>query len=148
MNIQIPVEFTPAQIAWLAALESGNYLQTNGTLHKDGGYCCLGLACEVSNLAGWEYDNFYLSARSTLPDKVRIYFNFFGFGGNLYPLIQIEDKLVHTLIHLNDSVRFSFLEIATFVRNHPRSVFYTWRAGLIWEEFLAAQQANNENYGI
>lgn len=35
---------------WIAALESGEYKQTEGILHntRNGGYCCLGVACVVA----------------------------------------------------------------------------------------------------
>ena len=36
--------FTPAQDAWLAALESGKYEQGRNNLCIDGKYCCLGVA--------------------------------------------------------------------------------------------------------
>lgn len=32
---------------WVDALRSGEYEQGTGTLHPDGQYCCLGVACEV-----------------------------------------------------------------------------------------------------
>lgn len=32
---------------WLAALRSGKYEQTEGCLEDAGGYCCLGVACQV-----------------------------------------------------------------------------------------------------
>lgn len=36
------------QKRWVAALESGEWKQTKGTLHrKGGGYCCLGVACKL-----------------------------------------------------------------------------------------------------
>lgn len=32
---------------WVDALRSGNFKQTQGTLSKEGAYCCLGVACEI-----------------------------------------------------------------------------------------------------
>lgn len=37
---------------WVDALRSGNYTQTNGALHDTGGYCCLGVACDVAYREG------------------------------------------------------------------------------------------------
>ena len=45
---------TPEQKAWLAALRSGTYKQTIGTLRRDDGYCCLGVACELHDPTKWE----------------------------------------------------------------------------------------------
>lgn len=43
---------------WVEALRSGQYAQTTSTL-RDGsgdwvGYCCLGVACDLSGLGQWE----------------------------------------------------------------------------------------------
>lgn len=49
---------TKTQIAarkqWVKALRSGKYQQAIGRLRRDGGYCCLGVACDVSGLGWWE----------------------------------------------------------------------------------------------
>lgn len=37
---------------WVAALRSGEYQQTTGALRKEGGYCCLGVLCDVAG-ATW-----------------------------------------------------------------------------------------------
>lgn len=41
---------------WVAALRSGEYEQTTGALRKEGGYCCLGVLCDVVG-ATWKYDD-------------------------------------------------------------------------------------------
>ena len=41
---------------WVEALRSGKYKQTSGSLHDDNGFCCLGVACEISGLGEWERD--------------------------------------------------------------------------------------------
>ena len=33
---------------WIAALRSGDFSQTSGTLKDEEGHCCLGVACEIS----------------------------------------------------------------------------------------------------
>lgn len=54
---------------WIAALRSGKYKQAKGTLRRDGGFCCLGVLCDVMG-AQWvdedaivngELQNVYLS---------------------------------------------------------------------------------------
>lgn len=44
---QLPKEFAKK---WLYALRSGEYKQTNGTLCKDGKFCCLGVAAHISGV--------------------------------------------------------------------------------------------------
>jgi hypothetical protein len=36
---------------WANALRSGEYKQTRGSLHKNGAFCCLGVACVVAGAA-------------------------------------------------------------------------------------------------
>lgn len=38
---------------WVAALRSGRFPQVRGSLHTLGGYCCLGVACEIYNPRIW-----------------------------------------------------------------------------------------------
>ena len=46
--------------AWIAALRSGEYSQTTGVLRNDVtntrpvGYCCLGVACDISGVGSWD----------------------------------------------------------------------------------------------
>ncbi len=46
-------ELTTNQKKWVEALESGDYTQTTGRLKDESGYCCLGVACEISGLGTW-----------------------------------------------------------------------------------------------
>ena len=40
----------------VAALRSGEYQQITGRLTDETGYCCLGVACEISGLGEWSTD--------------------------------------------------------------------------------------------
>lgn len=51
-----PDEVATNRAAWLAALESGNFPQTQGLLRTDDGYCCLGVAENVRG-AEWQEDD-------------------------------------------------------------------------------------------
>ena len=46
-------KLTKAQERWLTALESGEYKQTRDLLRDDNGFCCLGVACDLSGLGTW-----------------------------------------------------------------------------------------------
>jgi hypothetical protein len=48
-----------ATTQWIPALRRGKYPQTRGTLRDFVGYCCLGVACEVSSIVTWD-DGVYL----------------------------------------------------------------------------------------
>jgi hypothetical protein len=41
---------------WVAALRSGKYRQARKALTRDGGFCCLGVACDISGLVIWRGD--------------------------------------------------------------------------------------------
>ena len=50
--------YTPAQEAWLQALEEGRYTQDREYLRTPVGYCCLGVACEAVAGIKWELSSF------------------------------------------------------------------------------------------
>ena len=74
---------------WVAALRSGNYKQTQGILRRDDGYCCLGVACEISGLAEWkevsgdsETFYIYLDKNDRLPSEVSSYYGIRRYYGD------------------------------------------------------------------
>lgn len=92
---------------WLQALESGNYQQCRGVLQDETGFCCLGVACEISGLGKWENHPETLSKQynvgevkiSVLPQKVKDYLGLVSENGdpreyhkNLNPLTMMNDK--------------------------------------------------------
>lgn len=38
---------------WVAALRSGEYKQCKNSLRQEDGFCCLGVACDISGLGSW-----------------------------------------------------------------------------------------------
>lgn len=44
--MKLPADFKKQ---WLDALRSGKYQQTDGYLHIDDGFCCLGVACDIQH---------------------------------------------------------------------------------------------------
>jgi hypothetical protein len=61
---KLPAEF---KAKWLAALRGGSYKQTSGYLHTSEGFCCLGVACD---LTGTKWDDFGVAIDIT-PVKTR-----------------------------------------------------------------------------
>src|SRR4051812_22232694 len=45
--------------AWVDALRSGKYERTTGWLRWGNGYCCLGVACDISGLGEWDDGDSY-----------------------------------------------------------------------------------------
>lgn len=94
----------PLMKKWVKALRGGKYKQVRNTLKTDDGYCCLGVLCEVSglkfnkNVDGHYYvDNCVGTLPPTLKQKIGI------------------SSTQNTLILLNDTKRYSFRRIATFL---------------------------------
>jgi hypothetical protein len=108
----------------VAALRSGNYTQTTGSLTNRvrDAYCCLGVACEISGVAQW-YQNEYLGEETMLPREVREYFDFKTAVGRLHTDATrtsiVTDKAGRrtTLTKMNDSGK-SFAEIADFIEQN------------------------------
>lgn len=123
---------------WLAALRSGKYKQTKGTLHYeslkstfgptlnryvDGGYCCLGVACDLAVQEGVipppTFDRsghaIYAEATAALPPEVRDWLGLCNHSG------AAQDNI--SLIYMNDDGDKTFAEIADFIESNPPGLF-------------------------
>ena len=106
---------------WVDALESGKYTQTEGTL-KDayGGFCCLGVACDVSGLGKWDKDGFYLKEDGGLPKKV---VDYFGLEDSTGFEVKKGSYIGKFLTDLNDAAGLSFKQIAKYVRKWAKDKY-------------------------
>ena len=106
---------------WLEALESGEYAQTQAALRRNDSYCCLGVACDVSGLGEWgrETDDPAGPAALTM---------FHADDGEAEPYapptvvrrhLRFSQAGVKYLAGMNDDGRWTFKEIAAFVRRTP-----------------------------
>lgn len=128
---------------WLAALRGGEFHQTNAKLHADdslgGGFCCLGVACELyrreTGEGAWEGDSFGLqkfvlpdfSESHTLPTTVRDWLGLADtIGGFRHEIIKDreDDGPLHLscLSEMNDN-GCSFSEIAAHIEAEPAGLF-------------------------
>jgi hypothetical protein len=102
------------------ALESGKYPQGQSTLRKLAGYCCLGVACDVSRLSRWSTvsnDNGSFSYGpsgevSYLPDIVA---NWYGWASK-NPMLKTPSGEYRSMSAMNDDYNYSFTEIAAALR--------------------------------
>lgn len=99
----------------VTALRSGEFEQGHGALNKDGKFCCMGVFCEVEGLPKTE--------RETNGSKYILY----GYKGketihlppaSLRSKARLTDDNLIKLIHLNDSNKKSFEEIADWIEEH------------------------------
>lgn len=111
------MNLTDAQFsAWMAALRSGHYQQTNGVLFRDVGYldgvgyCCMGVLGKAALDLPLEVlvDMNYLSNLKYVPD----------------PNTPLSMKEEHTLSKLNDVYHLTFSQIAAFIEGADPVTWY------------------------
>lgn len=116
----------------VAALRSGNYTQTKGTLRRlsptmRAEYCCLGVACEISKVGAFQ-QNFYRVSKTEgseahLPPKVREYFGFHTMSGSRADTAYLNmdhqglKRPFLSLMEANDLGR-TFEEIADYIEKN------------------------------
>jgi len=109
----IPSEF---EAELIKALRSGKYRQLKGVLrgfnvNKEIGFCCLGVACDISGLSVWNYSG-YLGDHTSLPRAVKEKLNWSSENG--YIRDYEDDIYVTDLAVLND-MGFTFDQIADII---------------------------------
>lgn len=107
----------------VSALRSGKYAQTQNCLRDGTGYCCLGVACDISKMGEWVLATskvlFFYQLKSgecvtsSLPDPVKDYFGFHSTEGDFG-----NDYAGRSLASLNDSGA-SFEKIADIIESEP-----------------------------
>jgi hypothetical protein len=122
--------------AWVAALRSGEYAQTEGVLTRirpGGGmsHCCLGVACELAKEAGlemlvfdgesevFEQNRSYNDQKSVLPLIVEEWLGLSDESGSADRLMEGYTSLAE----LNDTGAFSFEDIADIIESEPVGLF-------------------------
>ena len=108
----------------VAALRSGKYKQGRHFLRTQDGFCCLGVACDISGLGEWtfieeEFPYDYIGSDSLLPEEVREYFGFNDRSGGF----TNKEGNFNSLICLNDST-YTFEEIADVIEKRPEEMFF------------------------
>lgn len=97
---------------WVAALRSGEYDQTTGRLERDGAYCCLGVACLVT-----EYEATPWQGRISLPSTVAEELGLSSMSGHY--LLNGEQSY---LSNDNDN-GMTFEQIADLIESEPEGLF-------------------------
>jgi hypothetical protein len=125
---KMPAEF---KAKWIAALRSGKYKQTVSRLRDNFGYCCLGVACDISGMGEW--DNMFgrwcffpkeapkeaaLFENDILPASLAIFMGFddtrSGRNG-LIPDLADRHGYPIKLTQLNDDSKLTFDQIADVI---------------------------------
>jgi hypothetical protein len=122
-----PEETKEHRRLWVEALRSGKYPQsTRHNLHDDYGFCCLGVACEISGLGKWDRDE--LTKRwlydasgdaghgADLPELVMSYYGMRDSLGMLHHIRSTD-----ALYLLNDQ-GVPFPKIADIIESEPEGL--------------------------
>jgi hypothetical protein len=96
---------------WVAALRSGEYKQARGWLSHKGGYCCLGVLCDVAGLSRNHRDpvEFVFNDAGRDDDEMIL--------GALRKDVDGDGDYAKRLAELNDNGA-SFDEIADYIEAH------------------------------
>jgi hypothetical protein len=100
---------------WCLALESGKYPQAKRKLRRGDGFCCLGVACDISGLGAWDgvrYCVGNVGSDLSLPDPVA---GFYGIHDSSPGLLN-EDGIKVEAATLNDYQGYTFPQIAAAIR--------------------------------
>lgn len=108
--------------AWVAALRSGEYSQGKHALRTDEGFCCLGVACDISGLGEWnerlgfewEQDGEGYEEQSLLPNHVMEWLGLTSHDGTINDMTTLASK--------NDK-GWTFAEIADVIEENAGELF-------------------------
>lgn len=104
---------------WVAALRSGEYQQTTGRLRKDGGYCCMGVLCDVYAKEGLgQWGDTFTDSFCVAPADVYMWAGLRGGEGAFG-----QDREYNCLTCQNDQLGKSFSEIADIIESEPKGMF-------------------------
>ena len=118
-------KLTEFQEAWLTALESGDYPQGRSRLKTTKGYCCLGVACEISNKGKWRDNENGVYSYITMDSS-----NTYSISNTGYLPTAVIDILDLTppgernCTALNDTDKITFVKIAAKIRANPENYFH------------------------
>ena len=108
---------------WVAALRSGKYKQTQGYLCADGGFCCLGVLCDIAIDADWELVSSNYDDETVEAPEAAVAYEIedcmYGLPDILTEKIGAEANVdfTHILPNMNDAGS-SFSEIADYIEEN------------------------------
>jgi len=108
---------------WIKALRSGKYQQATACLRDSTGFCCLGVACDISKKGKWEFET-YIEGKNreqfVLSKRVKNHFGLQDVSGRF----SYRNNVKGALAVLNDDKKYSFDQIADFLEqelNNPKT---------------------------
>ena len=97
---------------WLRALRSDKYEQaTNALQDGEGGYCCLGVLCDIVDPKGWNDDLVWTHKPKQESGEVQL-------PGSFRKHLEISEREQSTLMTMNDEDEYTFEEIADWIEDN------------------------------
>lgn len=116
----------PNQTKWVEALESGKFDQGKNALCMNDRYCCLGVACEISDIGVEKTirDNltYYGDGSQAAPEIIWKHYGLRDAIGEFKMAETHDGEIFKALTEMNDS-GMTFKEIAKYIRKNPENVF-------------------------
>lgn len=100
--------------AWVEALRSGKYKQTQKFLRVDGGYCCLGVLCDISGEGTWAQDPWSNSSGYSYEGE----FDTERLTPSMLHAFEISNEDAEALMEMNDKEGLSFSSIADYIEDN------------------------------
>lgn len=111
---------TPEQVVnlWIKALRSGKYKRQRTALRCDGGFCCLGVLCDLAvkdGGASWQLVNGSSSMYSFLGES-------YSLPKVIKKFLKLSDNEIGGLVDLNDVQCLSFTQIALYIETNIKPI--------------------------
>jgi hypothetical protein len=105
---------------WIKALKSEEFKQGKGRLTHAGRFCCLGVACKISDLprSEWVHERNLQDGAAQVGDLLGLQDSLGSFNKGAFA----KKPGAHNLAYLNDD-GVSFAEIAKFIASNPPGLF-------------------------
>ena len=116
--------------SWISALRSGKYNQDRSHLKTTYGYCCMGVACDISGQGQW------IKTKTYIPETIVYAYNtgddqdeeldflptvvgkWLGLEGRLGGYNDPDEDKIGSLIDLNDNTEANFNKIADVIEKN------------------------------
>lgn len=105
-------EIRANRIAWIKALESGKYAQTEYCLRDARGFCCLGVFCDVVEPDGWSKEKYMgMLMKNAISHKRSVSL----LSQRMREMIDLSDYHMDRVVEMNDNGS-TFADIAIYLR--------------------------------
>ncbi len=113
------------QKKWVNELKSGKYKKSKYLLNSKGGYCCLGIICEIENVLVKEKGKPSYIKGSRNKENQELTKSLYNKYGLRFAEGKLKERYKNSgfLSQLNDGVNMSLKQIGEYIEQNPENVF-------------------------